>query len=213
MCIIIKIILYLYYIMHPEARNFLDYIYNTYLSKQYYPVVLDVGSGDINGNNRQYCPNSIYIGVDIAAGPNVDIVSKCHELPYKDNTFDLIISSECFEHDMYYEQSIQKIMHLLKPGGLFVFTCASTGREEHGTLKCHAFASFTTKINDIQWNNYYKNLTKNDIINIPDFNNTFNYYQFYYNSYMHDLYFIGIKQGNTNIFNNNIYNGNSIDLI
>ena len=40
-----------------------------------------------------------------------------------------------FEHDPEYGLSFKKIIDLLKPGGLFCFTYASTGRDEHGTLR------------------------------------------------------------------------------
>lgn len=46
------------------------------------------------------------------------------------NTFDTIISTECFEHDPEYSESLNKIYKMLKPDGLFCFTCASTNRME-----------------------------------------------------------------------------------
>jgi cyclopropane fatty-acyl-phospholipid synthase-like methyltransferase len=62
-------------------------------------------------------------------------VSKTKDLPFGNNTFDTIISSECFEHDPEYKESFIKIYNMLKPDGLFCFTCASTGRNEHGTRR------------------------------------------------------------------------------
>lgn len=179
--------------MHLEARNFLDYC-NQYFKRFYKGKVLDVGSGDINGTNKIYFPDvTSYTGCDIFPGNNVDIVSKCHELPFSDEEFDIIISSECFEHDMYWEKSIVKIMSMLKTGGLFIFTCASTGRGEHGTRKCHTFASLTTRINDDEWADYYRNLTENDILSIVGFAQNFKYHRFYYNPNSKDLYFVGMK--------------------
>ena len=63
--------------------------------------VVDIGSLDINGNNRYLFENYEYIGVDVGHAPNVDIISKGHEFK-SDKLFDIVISSECFEHDMYY---------------------------------------------------------------------------------------------------------------
>jgi hypothetical protein len=64
--------------------------------------VLDIGSLDINGNNKFLFDNSEYIGLDIAEGNNVDVVCIGHEYDAPDETFDTIISTEALEHDMYY---------------------------------------------------------------------------------------------------------------
>lgn len=176
--------------MHKEAHHFLEYVFRTFQVKAD-AKVLDVGSGDINGNNRIYFPTQTYIGCDVAPGRNVDIVSPCHLLPFS-NEFHVIVSSECFEHDMHYRKSMQKIVTMLKPGGIFVFTCASTGRQEHGTLRTTKLHSLTTQLNDDAWGNYYKNLTARDVTEAIDLSQ-FLYCRIYHNPIIHDLYFIGIK--------------------
>lgn len=182
--------------MHFQARTFLDYCQRVFGATMYHGRVLDVGSGDINGNNKGYFPGCDYWGCDIAPGPNVDIVSPCHLLPFAPGTFDVVISSECFEHDMHYARSIAKIIEMLKPGGIFVFTCASTGRAEHGTLRTTAQDSFTTQLlSDADWGNYYKNLTAEDIRAVARIADEFAYHRFYSNEFSKDLYFVGIKRG------------------
>lgn len=153
--------------------------------------VLDVGSLDINGNNRYLFSDYTYTGVDIGEGKNVDVVCKAHK--YKTSKrFDVVISSECFEHDMFYRETLLNCIKLLKSGGLFIFSCASTGRPEHGTLRTRKDSSpHTTKIEE--WSNYYKNLTEEDIRDVLDVNNIFCKYYFEYNPYPGDLYFYGIK--------------------
>lgn len=147
--------------------------------------VLDCGSLDINGNNRYLFTNCNYTGVDIVDGDNVDIVSMIHE--YKPNRgYNTIISTECFEHDKYYKESILNIISLLRRGGLFLFTCATNGRKPHGTISSRPEDSPLT-------NNYYKNLEKKDILDITDFNSTFKAYSFSTNKDHYDLQFWGIK--------------------
>ena len=58
--------------------------------------VLDIGSLDINGNNRYLFDNCDYTGIDIGPGPNVDIICSGHEFK-SDEEFDVIISTECLE--------------------------------------------------------------------------------------------------------------------
>ena len=43
--------------MHEEARNFLDYVNKIFPEYFINKKVLDVGGGDINGNNKYYFNN------------------------------------------------------------------------------------------------------------------------------------------------------------
>jgi SAM-dependent methyltransferase len=163
--------------------------------------VLDVGSLDVNGNNRYLFTNCEYIGVDVGAGKNVDVVTPGHLYDAPDESFDVIISTECFEHDMYYSQTWSNIVRLLKPNGMFLFTCASPGREEHGTLRTRPQDSpLTSSITE--WSNYYKNLSEEDLKNSLDLDEIFeNYFIDEHHEikvaptrYINDLYFWGIKR-------------------
>lgn len=151
---------------------------------------LDVGSLDINGNNRYMFTGGTYLGLDLGEGPNVHIVSKGHEYDAPDNTFDTIVSTECFEHDMYYHETLANIIRMLKPGGIFVFTCATTGRQEHGTRRSNQWAA--PFLSDV-WSDYYKNLTEQDIRDVMDMN-AFENYEFKTRTDVCDLYFWGIKK-------------------
>jgi|SRR5882672_3201787 len=174
---------------HPEQRDFCQAI------KKHWPEyfkgvdVLDVGSLDINGSNRFLFENSAYTGVDIGEGKNVDIVSKGHEFnPGKQ--YDTVISTECFEHDKFWKETIQNCIRLLKPKGLFLFTCATTGRQEHGTSRTTPKDS---PFSHLQFDDYYMNLTKDDILSIPELE-SFSEIEFSTNDKTKDLYFYGIKK-------------------
>lgn len=180
--------------MHDEARRFTIFVKSMFLEFFINKKVLDVGSGDINGNNRFLFDRCEYEGNDVFAANNVTIVSKTSLLPFGPDTFDTIISTECFEHDPEYAASLQKIMSMLKPGGLFMFTCASTGRNEHGTRRTSPNESYGTIGNVEGWTDYYKNLTFEDLANSIDITE-FSQYDHYYNPSSKDLYFWGIKAG------------------
>ena len=158
--------------------------------------VLDVGSLDINGSNRYLFTNCDYLGIDVGEGSNVDFVCVAHEFEAPDNYYDTIITTEMLEHDMHYEKSIKNIIRMLKPGGLFIFTCASTGREEHGTRRSDGSFAAPLLVARGDWGDYYKNLIENDFRIIDGFNFTFPDGVFEYNDKNFDLYFYGIKNGN-----------------
>ena len=157
-------------------------------------IVVDIGSLDINGNNRYLFENCIYVGVDIGLGRNVDIVSKGHEFNFPNESVDVVIATECFEHDMYYEASLKNIYRILKPGGFLIFTCATTGRAEHGTKRTTP-QDATLLMDFDDWCDYYKNLTEQDISSVFNLTKEFSLCKFETNEESHDLSFYGFKSG------------------
>lgn len=176
---------------HPEQANYFKTVRNRFPGRFNNVDVLDVGSLDINGNNRYLFNNYTYVGVDIGAGRNVDVVSKGHEYnPGKQ--FDITISSECFEHDEFWPKTLQNMIDLTKTGGLVLFSCATTGRGEHGTRKTTPQDSpFTSKIE----NDYYMNVTAKMALNEVDIENQFSQFEFFSRqTWPQDLYFFGFKK-------------------
>jgi len=156
--------------------------------------VVDIGSLDINGSNKHLFENCLYLGVDLSPGRNVGMATKGHELDFPDQRVDVIISTECFEHDQFYDLTLQNCIRMLKPGGAFIFSCATTGRAEHGTRRTTPEdAPFIQDAGD--WGDYYKNLEEEDIRNVLDIDTIFDSYAFSVNPESHDLYFWGIKKG------------------
>ena len=83
--------------------------------------ILDVGSLDVNGNIK-HCCNGLYIGVDIRKGKNVDIQASSHNLPFKSEIFDSIISVGTLEHDDAFWLSIEEMKRVLKIGGRLILS-------------------------------------------------------------------------------------------
>jgi SAM-dependent methyltransferase len=146
---------------------------------------LDVGSLDINGSNRDhFAAPAEYIGLDLGPGPGVDLV--CPVKEYKPGpVFDVVISTEALEHDKDWRESLAAMVAALKPGGLLILTCATTGRHEHGTRRTSPGASPYTPL-------YYGNRTAKDLA--PLLQPHMTVCEFSVNSKAHDLYFWGFKK-------------------
>ncbi len=185
--------------MHPQAVDFTLFVKSILYDNFKNKIVLDVGSGDINGNNSSLFEDCIYHGNDVIEGKNVTIVSRTKDLPFPDEHFDTIVSTECFEHDPEYSESFKKIYRMLKPNGVFAFTCASTDRHEHGTRATSSQDSYGTIGGIVDMQDYYKNLTQNDLNDVLNLNAHFSTWNTYYNWETCDLYFVGIKKGDKNI--------------
>ena len=180
--------------MHFESRAFTLWAKRSFPNSFRNVRVLDVGSGDINGNNRFLFEDCEYHGNDVAAAPNVTVVSRTKDLPFEDASFDTVISTECFEHDPDIAESLATVYRLLKPGGIFCFTCASTGRPEHGTLRTTPNDSVGTASGVADMKDYYRNVELDDLREMFTLNDDFSAWTAWYNALSHDLYFLGIKQ-------------------
>ncbi len=118
--------------MHKAVAIFLAKVKSDHPSYFLGKGVLDCGSLDINGSNRQFFISCQYTGIDILQGKNVDIVTPVNK--YQPGVFyDVVISTEMLEHDREYTRSLVQMFWLLKPGGLLIITAAAFGRKEHGT--------------------------------------------------------------------------------
>jgi SAM-dependent methyltransferase len=179
---------------HPRLHDFIRKVKQN--NPQYFRNVrvLDFGSLDINGCSKFHFENSDYTGVDIGAGANVDVVALAHEYDSR-RQFDVVLTTELFEHDVFWRQTFLNGFRLLKSGGIYIFTCAGYGRPEHGTKRADGDSSpFTSKL--FAWDNYYENRTIKDFVNLLDFEKEFKRYSFEYagDVALADLYFYGIKR-------------------
>ena len=173
---------------HIEQREFFTAMAKRFPEYFRWCNVLEVGSLNINGTVRDFFTNCQYVGVDVGSGPGVDVVAHGENLTYKDDSFDVAVSAECFEHNPQWQATFMNMVRMTH--GLVMFTCATTGRPEHGTTRTDAGSSPLTA----DWD-YYRNLEANDFTVGCDLNELFDQYEFSTNNYSHDLYFWGITKG------------------
>jgi SAM-dependent methyltransferase len=192
---------------HPAQIKFCKSVKKLYPQHFRRVNVIDVGSLDINGSNRYLFSRSHYIGIDLHEGKNVDVIGHAHNVipvlepkmePYQRKTiwnpdltrieytefFDTVISTECLEHDQYFNLTLIEMYKKLRPGGLMLITAGGVGRQEHGTSRDRPELSPFT-------NDYYLNLDNGMFVDVldPDLFDVYHLAQV-----DNDLQFYGIKK-------------------
>jgi len=131
--------------MHPsaldKAKAFVEAYLRPYESQPL--TILDVGSMSVAQAHATHRPmfdrpGWMYVGADIAAGPNVDIVL---DRPYdwhnvRDEDYDVVISSQAFEHIEYPWVTIFEIGRVLKRNGLACLIAPAGGALHRHPYDC-----------------------------------------------------------------------------
>lgn len=98
-------------------------------------TVLDVGGSDNNGTVHNYFTNPDTKIVTLDIDGNSDITADARYWRPTTELFDVVIATELFEHVDGWALVIETMQCALDPDGLGVYlsTCASTGRQSHGS--------------------------------------------------------------------------------
>lgn len=123
----------------------MEWFIKNYIDTNERKRLLDIGSYSVNGSYRDLLEvyNVEYVGLDIEAGPNVDVVPEdiyswdCLE----DESFDYLISGQAFEHIEFPWLTIKEIYKKLKPGGIVCITAPSGGPEHKYPYDCYRYFS------------------------------------------------------------------------
>jgi SAM-dependent methyltransferase len=113
-----------------------------YLDAQRPTIIADVGSMDVNGSYRQifHHPQWRYIGIDVAAGKNVDIVLKePYHFPLGFSSVDVVISGQTFEHVEFFWLTWMEMVRILRPGGLAIMILHRNMLEHRYPVDCWRF--------------------------------------------------------------------------
>jgi SAM-dependent methyltransferase len=117
--------------MHPEA---FDYIRRMTAGRDCSgQAILEIGSYNVNGSVRRIFRQAArYVGVDIRPGPGVDVVWDGATFPPElAGPFDVVVSTETFEHADDPQLVLDLAEQILRPGGLLLLTAASPERAPH----------------------------------------------------------------------------------
>ena len=128
--------------MHPESYEAMSRLVATYLSRDQRLRVLDVGSYDVNGTYNPLFDNEnwIYEGADMEAGRNVDhVLTDPYRWFLADETFDVVISGQTFEHIKFFWLTWKEMVRVLKRGGLIFLIAPAIGAEHRYPVDCWRF--------------------------------------------------------------------------
>jgi len=151
--------------------------------------VLEIGSLNLNGSIRQFYQGCEYTGLDIGEGRDVDVVCPGEHFGAPAASFDVVVSCEAMEHNPAWRATWLNMLRLMKPTGLLIMTCATTGRRQHGTEE---FLPADSPLTVGKKQNYYRNLLAQDFTSLCQMESWFPVQAFHTDYSCHDLYFFGI---------------------
>jgi len=128
--------------LHVSSYEHMRDLVDRYLDRSQALTVVDIGSYDVNGSYRTLfdAPRWAYRGVDLEAGPGVDVVlASPYRLPFPSGSVDLVISGQAFEHVEYFWLMWMEMLRLLKPGGRIFLIAPSRGPEHRYPQDCWRF--------------------------------------------------------------------------
>lgn len=108
-------------------------------------TVVDYGGRKVENQNNYYSlfrtnDNIKYIGVDICEGEGVDIVlSDPYKSPLDDNSIDIVITGQMFEHCEFFWLTILDMARIIKPGGYILAVTPSGGPVHRYPVDCWRF--------------------------------------------------------------------------
>ena len=125
--------------MHDTAFKHGKLFFENYLLKK--SKILDIGSTNVNGSLKSLISKEHeYIGSDMSAGKDVDIVQDDpYKLPFEDNFFDIVLATSVFEHSEFFWLLSNEIFRVLKPDGLFYMNAPSNGSVHKFPVDCWRF--------------------------------------------------------------------------
>lgn len=73
-----------------------------------------------------------YLSIDPVDGPGVDVVADAATVEL--DGYDCVVCCEVLEHHPKPQELVEAAARALKPGGLFLMTCAGPGRAPHSAI-------------------------------------------------------------------------------
>lgn len=127
--------------MHSTVIKTFKIFLDSYFPKNISLKVLEIGSQNINGGLRDFKrTNMSWFGVDLNEGPGVDrVINVGEQLPFPDETFDLVVASSVFEHDIQFWNTFIEMVRVTKTHGTTLLLMPSQGAYHRYPLDAFRF--------------------------------------------------------------------------
>lgn len=104
--------------------------------------LLDLGCGPRDQAAPAEHLGASYVGIDYSS-EQADLLADAHAIPFRDGTFDVVLSYAVLEHLYHPFLAVQEIARVLRPGGVYVGT-VSQGEPFHDSFFHHTAWGFLT---------------------------------------------------------------------
>lgn len=133
--------------MHQSSLENMQACYERYIKSYAWPgratiSVLDVGGANVNGSYSDIFSGSefAYQSADIEANAHVDIVlDSPYELPFEDESIDIVISGQAFEHVEFFWLLFAEMIRVLRHDGILILIAPSSGPIHRYPVDCYRF--------------------------------------------------------------------------
>ena len=128
--------------MHVSSYEHMQRLVSSRLDREVPLHAVDIGSYDVNGSYRALfdSPKWRYTGIDLEAGPGVDVVlTSPYRFPLPSASADVVLSGQAFEHVEFFWLTWLEMLRVLKPGGLLFLIAPSRGPEHRYPQDCWRF--------------------------------------------------------------------------
>jgi len=123
--------------MHTSSYNLMAWFAKKYLKSD--SLILDFGGSDINGSYRKIFEKrgATYKTLD---WDKADYIINGYDWSHiPENTFDMVISGQAFEHDKFFWKTLENIKKILKPNGIVMIIVPTKGGFHRYPIDCYRF--------------------------------------------------------------------------
>ncbi|MQP64232.1 methyltransferase domain-containing protein [Niveispirillum sp. SYP-B3756] len=126
--------------MHDTAYKIGAKFFETYWRSDF-SKVLELGACNVNGALRDFRPEgSDWCGMDLGPGNGVDVVADDpYVYPFEDGSFDIVVSSSCYEHDQFFWLTFLEMLRVTREGGFLYINVPSNGAYHAYPQDCWRF--------------------------------------------------------------------------
>lgn len=133
--------------MHASSLENMQRCYEKFVKNWQWQVkdiisVIDIGGLNVNGSYADIFSGKkfLYQSADIESNENVDILlNEPYKLPFADNSVDIIISGQAFEHVEFFWLLFAEMVRVLKSEGLMILIAPSAGPIHNFPVDCYRF--------------------------------------------------------------------------